>query len=103
MQFIKGIICSKNLVNVVVINLDTLEMYLSDFMTYLSDEEKIQASKFSFDHLKKHYILSHGLLRALLGIYLSVPPSKVGYTYNEFGKPLPMDTQTHKGKMVMAS
>ncbi|WP_032112353.1 4'-phosphopantetheinyl transferase family protein [Candidatus Paracaedibacter symbiosus] len=79
---------SENVINVISINLDKFEKYISTFSSYLSSEEKERADKFVFAHLKKRYIISHGFLRILIGKYLSLPPSEVDYAYNEFLKPL---------------
>lgn len=93
MNFLKDINFSKDIINIFTINLRTLENYLPKLLTYLSDKEKIQAKTFLLKKLKDHYIASHGLLRILLGKYLSCSPSQVEYTYNEFQKPLCKNNQ----------
>ena len=88
MNFLEKIDISKDIINVFTIDLRVLETYLPKLITYLSDEEKIQAHNFLFEYLKSRYIASHGFLRILLGKYLSCSPSQVEYTYTEFQKPL---------------
>ncbi|MBS0184840.1 MAG: 4'-phosphopantetheinyl transferase superfamily protein [Proteobacteria bacterium] len=75
------------------INLKKLDSYLPKLLMYLSEKEKIQADKFQFEHLKSSYVASHGLLRILIGNYLSCSPSQVEYTHNEFQKPLCKNNQ----------
>lgn len=47
----------------------------------LNAEEKTRAYRFRFEKDKKRYIITHGVLRQLLGRYLNVPPKEI-----EFGK-----------------
>ncbi len=88
MNFLKQITRSKDIINVFSVDLTKLNPYLPKLINYLSHEEKSQANNFLFEHLKNRYVASHGLLRVLLGKYLSFSPSQVEYTYNEFQKPL---------------
>lgn len=88
MNVFKKITFSKDVVEVFTINFKKLEPYLPKLLMYLSEKEKIKANEFLFEHLKSSYVASHGLLRILLGNYLSCYPSQIEYTYNEFQKPL---------------
>ncbi len=88
MNVLEKITFSEDAVEVFTINLKKLYPYLPKFTMYLSEKEKFQANGFLLEHLKNNYVASHGLLRILLGNFLSCSPSEVEYTYNEFQKPL---------------
>jgi 4'-phosphopantetheinyl transferase len=53
----------------------------------LAPEEKVRAGRFYFERDKHRFIVARGVLRALLGRYLEVPPEEVAFTYGEHGKP----------------
>jgi 4'-phosphopantetheinyl transferase len=53
----------------------------------LSADERERVSRFRFEHLKTSFTLSRGILRALLGRYLSIAPDRVGFAYGARGKP----------------
>ncbi|HLG61382.1 MAG TPA: 4'-phosphopantetheinyl transferase superfamily protein [Ktedonosporobacter sp.] len=54
----------------------------------LSPEETTKANRFYFDRDRNHYIVARGLLRTLLGRYLSVAPEQLCFLYNDYGKPV---------------
>lgn len=93
MNILKKITFSKDAIEVFAVNLKNLDPYLPKLITYLSEKEKNQANEFRFEHLKSNYVSSHGVLRILLGNFLSCDPSEVEYTYNEFQKPLCKNNQ----------
>ncbi len=53
----------------------------------LSAEEQARAERFYFHQDRKHFVVAHGLLRAILGQYLKIEPSQLQYCYNPYGKP----------------
>lgn len=53
----------------------------------LSNQEKTQAEGFINKTLKNRYVLSHGLLRAILSFYVEKNPQDIQYSVNQFGKP----------------
>jgi 4'-phosphopantetheinyl transferase len=53
----------------------------------LSSEEKKRASRYRFERDKNHFILSHGILRTLLGRYLSKNPDQLKFVFGDKGKP----------------
>ena len=58
------------------------------FLTSFLDQDEIKkANRFKFKHLKKNYILSHGILRKLLSSYLLISPEDISFSYGPFGKP----------------
>jgi 4'-phosphopantetheinyl transferase len=53
----------------------------------LSSDEKLRLSRLRFEHLRYDFILSHGALRLLSGLYLGVHPKKIKFVYGQQGKP----------------
>jgi 4'-phosphopantetheinyl transferase len=54
---------------------------------FLSRPEQEKAGQFVYPADRNRYILTHGLLRILLGRYLGVSPEKIEFNANAFGKP----------------
>lgn len=57
----------------------------------LSSEEQKRASRYRFDKDKNHFILSHGILRTLLGRYMSKRPDQLQFVCGDKGKPILRD------------
>lgn len=53
----------------------------------LSEEELIRTNRFRFETDRRTHIVSRGLLKRLLGVYLNIDPPLVRIAYNAFGKP----------------
>jgi 4'-phosphopantetheinyl transferase len=53
----------------------------------LSDRERERALQFHFDRLRRRYVVAHGLLRSILGMYLDVEPKLLVFCTNPCGKP----------------
>ncbi|HLJ36063.1 MAG TPA: 4'-phosphopantetheinyl transferase superfamily protein [Ktedonobacteraceae bacterium] len=53
----------------------------------LSDEEVARAGRFYFEKGRHGYIVTHGILRILLGRYLDVDPRQLRFRTNAYGKP----------------
>lgn len=53
----------------------------------LSQDEMDRAARFRFDRDQRRYILSRGVLRAILGWYLEMNPQQIRFCYGERGKP----------------
>src|SRR5579863_4068971 len=53
----------------------------------LSDEEVTRAERFYFEKGRHGYIVAHGILRILLGRYLTVDPRQLRFQTNAYGKP----------------
>ncbi|GBE04449.1 4'-phosphopantetheinyl transferase sfp [bacterium BMS3Abin10] len=53
----------------------------------LSPDEHMRAERFHFEKDRNHFIISHGILRTILGSYLSVEPDKLQFCYGKYGKP----------------
>lgn len=53
----------------------------------LTTDEKERANRFRSSTHRCEYVLSRGILREILGRYLNIPPAKIRFEYNLFGKP----------------
>jgi 4'-phosphopantetheinyl transferase len=53
----------------------------------LSPDERARAERFVFEHHRRAYVLSRGILRALLGRYISLHPADIQFSYGSKGKP----------------
>jgi len=53
----------------------------------LSSDERARAERFVFEHHRCAYVLSRGILRALLGRYISLQPADIHFSYGSKGKP----------------
>ena len=62
----------------------TAEYYVST----LSSDERLRASRSHFEHLQRAFMLRRGVLRLLLGYYLGEQPSRVELVYGRYGKPV---------------
>jgi 4'-phosphopantetheinyl transferase len=57
------------------------------FEGVLDEDEAKRASRFRFSHLRDSFVITHGVLRYLLGRYLDSSPSRICFTYGDKGKP----------------
>ncbi len=55
--------------------------------TKLSMDEHTRAERFHFEKDRKHFVISKGILRTILGSYLRVEPEKLQFCYGKYGKP----------------
>lgn len=53
----------------------------------LSEDERQRAEQFVFDHDRASFIVVRGVLRAILGGYLGIPPERVRFAYGSQQKP----------------
>jgi 4'-phosphopantetheinyl transferase len=74
-------------VHVWVVNLDTSDIWLRELSSTLSPDERDRADSFAFEHLRKRFSASRGLLRTFLGMYLAISPRAVEFSYGKYGKP----------------
>jgi 4'-phosphopantetheinyl transferase len=66
---------------------DSPEFDLTQTAAVLSDDEKKRADRFHFPHLRRRFIVSHGMLRSILGYYLQQPPASLKFFNDARGKP----------------
>lgn len=53
----------------------------------LSEEERMRAEHFHFEQDRKRFIVGHGVLRTIIGLYLGTEPSLLQFCYGPHGKP----------------
>ena len=73
----------------------SLEQSVSRFQMLsqtLSPDERMRAERFHFDQDSRCFIASRGILRTILGWYLSVKPDQLQFCYGRYGKPALSDT-----------
>jgi len=58
----------------------------------LSIDERIRAERFNFERDRRRFTAARGILRRILGTYLTVEPSAVRFCYGRNGKPRLADT-----------
>jgi len=58
-----------------------------EFLDYLSEDERARAGRFCIEEARGHFIVGRALLRAILGRYLGVEPSRLRFSYGSHGKP----------------
>jgi 4'-phosphopantetheinyl transferase len=68
-------------------SLDCSESVLHRFEAALAADEKARAQRFVFQPDRNSYIAARGVLRELLGRYLSQGPSEIEFDYGAQGKP----------------
>jgi 4'-phosphopantetheinyl transferase len=60
---------------------------LQQFSQSLSADEQQRAARFRFAEDRDRFIATRGILRQILGRYLSIPPQQVEFCYADRGKP----------------
>ncbi len=68
--------------------LDSPKNFLPVFQSFLSADEKLTASKFHFKKDRHQSIISRGMLRFLLAVYLKQNPQDFVFDHNPYGKPV---------------
>lgn len=53
----------------------------------LSVDERIRAERFQFEQDRQRFIIGRGLLRTILGYYLSIESGRLHFCYGIYGKP----------------
>jgi len=68
-------------------SLDLATDRLHTMHTSLAPDEQARAARFKFDRDRQRFIAARGILREILGAYLSRPPASLSFTYGPHGKP----------------
>jgi 4'-phosphopantetheinyl transferase len=68
-------------------SLDPAASCVEHLQRTLSADERHRAARFHFPRDRRRFIVARGVLRDILGRYLGVPPSALGFRYNAYGKP----------------
>jgi 4'-phosphopantetheinyl transferase len=82
-----GLDSLSNSVHVRIVRLKGHDICFEHCQAMLNERELHRASRFYYEHLRRTFTLSHGCLRALLGLYLGVPPPDVEFGYGLRSKP----------------
>ncbi|MGQ3889346.1 4'-phosphopantetheinyl transferase family protein [Legionella sp. CNM-1927-20] len=61
--------------------------------TILNKEELARANRFYFPHHKRQFSIARAMLRLILSRYLQIPPERVKFSYNKYGKPSVVNNQ----------
>lgn len=77
----------KSEIHVWRMKLDVTASEQQRFSSHLSLEERERAERFVFPKDRDHFVAARGMLRKLLGMYLTISPSKVLFETGAQGKP----------------
>ncbi len=80
---------------VFVIDLHPYDNQKKILYEWLDQTEKKRAFQFKFLHLQNNFILSHALLRCLIGKKLKKHPREIVFSYTSFGKPFIQNAPLH--------
>lgn len=69
------------------VSLDVSPETFARLYSTLSREERNRSVRFRFGHSRRRFVVTHGVLRELLALYLQIRPSRIRYVYNGYGKP----------------
>jgi 4'-phosphopantetheinyl transferase len=69
------------------VRLDVSDETSAGFYETLSSDERNRAARLRFERDRRRFVVARGVLRALLGRCLEIPPAAVRFTCNRFGKP----------------
>lgn len=67
--------------------LDRPGVPLPELWQLLAADERERANRFRFERDRNHYVAGRGVLRLLIGRYLSLSPSHISFAYGSHGKP----------------
>ena len=70
-----------------IINMEQYYHNIPLYWSYLSLNEQKQAKSYYNQLLTDRYIISHGILRYILGYYVDQPAYRLEFVNNEYGKP----------------
>lgn len=82
-----GWVCGEREAHLWVADLDPEAAEPRRWEALLSEAERGRAQRFHFDRDRNRYIVSHGILRRLLGYYVGVAPDRIRFETETGGKP----------------
>jgi 4'-phosphopantetheinyl transferase len=74
-------------IRVWAVQLEASKHHYAQCLSWLSPDENARAERFHFDEHRRAFILGRGVLRALLGRLLAMPPAQIQFSYGPKGKP----------------
>lgn len=78
---------AKDDVHVWLADLEDPGVHLDRCAEYLSAAERARAAQFKFAVHRQHYLIAHGALRSVLGMYLGVTAAAINFDSGPAGKP----------------
>ncbi len=78
---------SEHEVHVWQASLNASSSLIQHLQQFLTEDEVARASHFAFERDRQHFIVAHGVLRAILSRYLCVDPGDLRFDANAYGKP----------------
>ena len=66
---------------------DKDESHFNELARTLSEDERLKAKRFYFQKDKRRFVVTHGVLRNILGRYLKIEPNRLKFSYGSRGKP----------------
>lgn len=88
----ENLVLSSDEVHVWCASLDQSASQVQQLAETLCPDERKRAERFHFERDSKHFIVSRGLLRTILGGYLDIEPSQLEFRYGSRGKPALAET-----------
>jgi 4'-phosphopantetheinyl transferase len=67
--------------------LDEPPPQVDSFLHTLAADEQARAERFYFQRDRQRFVIAHGVLRAILGLYLNRAPKSLSFCYSSHGKP----------------
>jgi 4'-phosphopantetheinyl transferase len=90
-------LCGHHDVHVWSMELDVAPGRIPELERQLSKEERERAARFAFAQDRARFIVGHGMLRAILAVYLDTTPWVIQFRTNGFGKPSVGGKQAESG------
>lgn len=70
-----------------IIQLDAPPGVVEDLAQSLADDERERVGRLRIQKVRDHFIVARGVLRKILGGYISIPPDEIRFAYGPHGKP----------------
>lgn len=67
--------------------LEQEESHINELARTLSENELLKAKSFYFQKDQRRFVVTHGILRKILGWYLNIEPKRLKFSYGRHGKP----------------
>ena len=67
--------------------LEREESHFNKLARTLSENEQLKAKRFYFQKDRKRFVVTHGILRKIIGRYLNIEPKGLKFSYGSHGKP----------------
>lgn len=83
----ESLVLNRDEVHVWRAQLNALPAAVTNLLGTLAPDERARAERFHFEKDRNYYIVARGILRAILGRYLSVAPAEIRFVYSHYGKP----------------